>query len=157
MDNGINRVNRELNTFDVEFGKRLREERERRGLNQSDFGALGGVAKVAQLNYEKGYRVPSTHYLSNLRKHGVDVGYLLSGDRDMPVMGRLDAKLLSCAISAVQEAAKQGGYVFSGIEEATMILAVHDAMLAGRNAGQTAEQFASAILTGWSIGRSGGV
>lgn len=156
MDNSIDRVNRKLDNFDVEFGQRLREERERRGLNQADFGALGGIAKVAQLNYEKGYRVPDTHYLSNLRKHGVDVGYLLSGERDMPVMGRLDAKMLSTAIKAVQESAKEGGYVFSGTEEAAMILAVHDTMLAGRNAGQTAEQFASAMLAGWSIGRSGG-
>ena len=39
------------------IGQRLKEERERLGLNQTDFGLIGGVKKLAQLNYEKDERV----------------------------------------------------------------------------------------------------
>lgn len=61
------------------FSDRLREERARFGLNQSDFGALGKVTRSAQLNYEKGERSPDADYLSALVEHGVDVHYLLTG------------------------------------------------------------------------------
>ena len=36
--------------------ERLKEERERMGLSQEKFGAIGGVKKLAQINYEKGER-----------------------------------------------------------------------------------------------------
>lgn len=51
----------------------------RRGLSQTDFGALAGVTRTAQLNYEKGDRSPDADYLMALMGHGVDVMYLLSG------------------------------------------------------------------------------
>lgn len=63
------------------FGDRLREERERLGFNQSDFGALGGVKKQAQLNYEKGERSPDSMYLASIGKIGADILYLLTGER----------------------------------------------------------------------------
>ncbi|KAF1021870.1 MAG: hypothetical protein GAK30_01559 [Paracidovorax wautersii] len=66
------------------FSDRLVEERKRLGLNQSDFGALGGVKKHAQLNYESGLRNPDSSYLEAIALHGVDVGYLLTGVR-LPV------------------------------------------------------------------------
>lgn len=68
----------------TDFCTRLIEERKRLGLNQSDFGTLGGVTKDSQLNYEKGFRKPDSGYLEAIAAHGVDVGYLLTGIR-MPV------------------------------------------------------------------------
>jgi transcriptional regulator with XRE-family HTH domain len=70
-----------MNTFSAAFGARLREERDRKGLSQADFGALGGVGKLAQLNYEKGERLPSVEYLHGIGRHGVDTDYLLYGVR----------------------------------------------------------------------------
>lgn len=64
------------------FGKRLREERERLGLNQEAFGAIGGVKKLAQLKYEKGERAPDALYLAAIKNKGVDIVYLLTGERD---------------------------------------------------------------------------
>ncbi|MDR3378655.1 MAG: hypothetical protein P4M10_08220 [Verrucomicrobiae bacterium] len=65
------------------IGERLREERERLGMSQAAFGALGGVLKLAQLNYEKGARLPSYQYFDKLReKPEIDVGYILSGERE---------------------------------------------------------------------------
>jgi len=66
------------------FSERLVEERKRLGLNQEDFGAIAGVAKHSQLNYEKGTRIPDARYLIAIGERGVDVGYLLSGNRSEP-------------------------------------------------------------------------
>ena len=66
------------------FFERLIEERKRLGLNQEEFGALAGVGKHSQLNYEKGSRKPDADYLIALEAHGVDVTYLLTGKRSRP-------------------------------------------------------------------------
>ncbi|MCZ4341539.1 helix-turn-helix transcriptional regulator [Sphingomonadaceae bacterium G21617-S1] len=62
-----------------EFGRRLKEVRDLKRLDQTAFGALGGVSRNAQSNYESGARSPDTEYLEKLRDHGVDVAYLLTG------------------------------------------------------------------------------
>ncbi|MGY6037927.1 helix-turn-helix domain-containing protein [Aeromonas sp. AE23HZ002T15] len=62
-----------------DFHDRLREERERLGLTQAAFGAIGGVQKQAQFKYEKGERFPDAGYLMELSKVGVDTQYLLRG------------------------------------------------------------------------------
>lgn len=64
-----------------EMGIRLREERERKGLSQEEFGELGGVKKLAQHNYEKGVRAPDALYFSGLAEAGVDVAFVLTGQR----------------------------------------------------------------------------
>lgn len=61
------------------FSDRLRAERTRLGLSQTDFSALGGVGREAQVNYEKGARSPDVNYLTALIPHGVDVHFLLTG------------------------------------------------------------------------------
>ncbi|MCT7309711.1 helix-turn-helix domain-containing protein [Ralstonia sp. CHL-2022] len=68
-----------MNTSSI--AKRLREERKRLGLTQERFGAKGGVGKLAQLNYEKGERSPDAEYLAALTQIGVDVSYVLTGER----------------------------------------------------------------------------
>lgn len=63
------------------IGERLKEERQRLGLNQSDFAALAGVTKNSQLNYEKGERSPAADYLAAVAEKGVDVLYVVTGER----------------------------------------------------------------------------
>ena len=65
----------------LNFFERLSEIRKGMNLTQADFGALAGVTVTAQLNYEKGTRNPDTAYLERLAAHGVDVVYLLTGER----------------------------------------------------------------------------
>ncbi|MDR6500223.1 transcriptional regulator with XRE-family HTH domain [Burkholderia ambifaria] len=67
---------------DAKFSERLKEERKRLRLNQTAFAALGGIAKDAQLNYENGSRRPDSTYLEAIAAHGVDVAYLLTGQRN---------------------------------------------------------------------------
>lgn len=63
------------------IGNRLREERERLGFSQTDLAALAGASKNSQYNYEKGERSPDTAYLVAVAAHGVDVLYVVTGER----------------------------------------------------------------------------
>ncbi|MCP1508269.1 transcriptional regulator with XRE-family HTH domain [Pseudomonas marginalis] len=62
-------------------GERLREERERLGKNQTDFGASAGVSRGTQKAYELESSSPDLRYLSGLHALGVDVHYVLTGSR----------------------------------------------------------------------------
>lgn len=63
------------------IGERLKEERERLGLNQTEFSAHAGASKNTQYNYEKGERSPDANYLAAASGLGVDVLYVLTGER----------------------------------------------------------------------------
>lgn len=63
------------------FGERLREERKRLGMNQTEFALLGGIVKFTQLTYEKGDSTPNLEYLAKLEAAGVDAYYILTGKR----------------------------------------------------------------------------
>jgi transcriptional regulator with XRE-family HTH domain len=63
------------------FGERLRIERERLGLSQLSFAELGGVKRTTQHLYETGVRAPDMHYLERIKNSGVDLAYLVLGER----------------------------------------------------------------------------
>jgi transcriptional regulator with XRE-family HTH domain len=63
------------------LGDRLREERDRLGLNQTDFGLLLGVSRGTQKAYELGSGAPDIRYIAALEERGVDSIYVLSGQR----------------------------------------------------------------------------
>ncbi|KTC26543.1 hypothetical protein AO239_07365 [Pseudomonas sp. ICMP 19500] len=68
----------------MNIGERLREERVRLGFNQAEFAAFAGVAKTSQFNYEKGDRSPDADYLAAVAARGVDILYVVIGQR-LPV------------------------------------------------------------------------
>lgn len=68
------------------IGARLREERMRLGISQTDLATICSVAKNTQLNYEKDERSPDALYLVSAHDAGVDVMYVLFGRRD-PALG----------------------------------------------------------------------
>ncbi|WP_183781344.1 helix-turn-helix domain-containing protein [Pseudomonas sp. JAI115] len=65
----------------MNIGERLRQERVRLGTNQAEFATLAGVAKTSQFNYEKGERSPDSAYLAAVAERGVDVLYVVTGER----------------------------------------------------------------------------
>jgi len=69
----------------MSFGNRLREERSRLGLTQEALGEIGGVRKQAQLHYEKDERKPDSDYLAAVAEAGVDILYVVTGERSKPV------------------------------------------------------------------------
>jgi len=63
------------------IGERLKEERNRVGANQTVFAEQCGVTKNTQLAYEKGERSPDANYLAAAAAAGVDVQYVVTGER----------------------------------------------------------------------------
>ncbi len=66
------------------IGDRLKEERQRLGVNQTDMAALAGTTKKSQIDYEKGISFPNASYLAAIAGAGADVRYIVTGDRDAP-------------------------------------------------------------------------
>lgn len=61
------------------IGERLREERDRLAINQTDFGVAAGVSRGTQKAYELESSAPDTRYLCALQGMGVDVHFVLTG------------------------------------------------------------------------------
>jgi transcriptional regulator with XRE-family HTH domain len=80
MDTLVSIVKYFLDTF-MGIGARLREERELRGMSQSEFAALTGVHRKSQENYEADRRQPDAAYFVALAAAGADVLYILTGER----------------------------------------------------------------------------
>lgn len=66
----------------MSISDRLKEERERIGLNQADFAARGGASKHSQLDWEKGRATPNCAFMEAVAELGVDVRYVITGRRD---------------------------------------------------------------------------
>lgn len=66
------------------IGARLREERTRLGVSQTELAVACGIAKNTQLNYEKDDRSPDAAYLLLAKQMGIDVYYVLFGEH-LPV------------------------------------------------------------------------
>jgi len=64
-----------------EFGARLDAERERLGLSQTALAALAGTTKRTVFSWEKGKTAPDAFQLMQLRSAGMDVVYILTGQR----------------------------------------------------------------------------
>lgn len=90
------------------LGRRLREERERLGLSQEAFGAVGGVRRVTQYLYEQGDRSPSLEYLVRVAAAGADFGFLVIGQKGKDASGRLciDQDVLVAVYRLVDEFAR---------------------------------------------------
>ena len=70
----------------MSFGRRLRLERVKLGLNQQQFARSVGVSQPAQANYERDARFPNIDYLARAESLGVDLSYLIS---EVPLRRRL--------------------------------------------------------------------
>lgn len=61
------------------IGSRLKAERERIGMSQSDICSLTGVSRKSLFNYENDERSPDAEFLSTLGKSGFDIGFIICG------------------------------------------------------------------------------
>ena len=77
------------------IGLRLKEERERLGLNQTQLGTIGGVQKQSQLKYEGEITFPNAVYLAEVAKIGIDVNYVLFGTRAGSALTAEEEQLLA--------------------------------------------------------------
>ena len=77
------------------FGERLRQERSRLSLTQEAFAAIGGVKKLAQINYEQGKTFPDAGYLIALSSVGVDIAYVMLGTPTVDALAPDETELLA--------------------------------------------------------------
>ncbi len=66
----------------TEIGERLRTERRRLGLSQDAFAAAGGIRRTTLYQYERGDRRPSLDFLIKCTSVGLDLAYMMFGERD---------------------------------------------------------------------------
>jgi len=66
-------------------GMRLKAERKRLGLTQTVFAGLASTTKQTLFSWETGKTSPSAVQMRALAAHGVDVLYVLTGERSEPV------------------------------------------------------------------------
>ena len=96
-----------VNENNDQRGDRLRQERSRLGLSQKDFAALFGKKNMAVMRYEKGERVMGHDDLEALHAAGVDVYYLITGERTQPDLLSDDAKKLLTLWDAVEPSQRE--------------------------------------------------
>jgi transcriptional regulator with XRE-family HTH domain len=76
-----------------EISQRIVAERNRLGLNQSDFAWAGSVKRGSQVGYEGGNRTPSAEYLAGIAAIGADVQYIVTGARSRNLEAVTDPSL----------------------------------------------------------------
>jgi len=122
--------------MDIEIGARLKEERERLNLSQAALAEIGGKKKLAQLKYEQGESSPTAAYLAAARGIGLDVLYVITGERTAQHLAPDEAELLALfraaplAVKAAAIGALQGG---TGKPSAGVVVTGSNNRTAGRN------------------------
>jgi len=130
------------------LGKRLREERERLGMTQEEFGALGGVLRETQYLYEQGKRTPSVEYLLGVVAGGASLEFLAFGERgrDQRQNLCLDREVLAAAYKLVDEFVRDSkGQPFSPGRRARIFDAICEAV-----AGKSQSEIDWSVVSAWS-------
>ncbi len=63
------------------IASRLREERQRFCTSQLELASIGNVTPQTQRKYENGERHPNTAYLVRIANAGIDIQYVITGER----------------------------------------------------------------------------
>ena len=85
------------------FFERLREERDALGITQDAMAAKAGISKRSYCAYEAGETAPSAKLLAALAGMGVDIAYLLTGQRGGAVQAAPPPPALSRRALAVAQ------------------------------------------------------
>ncbi len=78
------------------LGERIKEERERLGWSIPEFAAVAGAGKNTVIDWQNGKSSPKASQLADLARSGVDVLYILTGNREpmAPALSPREAALL---------------------------------------------------------------
>ncbi|WP_288408004.1 helix-turn-helix transcriptional regulator [uncultured Herbaspirillum sp.] len=84
-----------LRVFMNTIGERLKAERTRLGFNQTEFAAVGGVQRRAQVFYEQDERRPDAGYLQAVARLGVDIQFVVTGVKSSQALTVEEEQLLA--------------------------------------------------------------
>lgn len=118
-------------TTNVQIGARLRAERARLHLKQVDVATAAHVSKTTQIKYESGARSPDAQYLAALQPLGVDVLFVVTGQRSQPAS--VDTSLVSIPRYVVSASAGGGCVNEPGAEYLVGAVCVTTAWLTARH------------------------
>ncbi len=92
------------------IGNRIKEERDRLGFSQMAFAGVAEATRNSQLNWEKGTAFPNAAVLAAWSKIGVDVLYIVTGERSVDIEKSLaaDEEVLLNAYRAAPVAVRNG-------------------------------------------------
>lgn len=108
------------------IGQRLREERERLGMSQPNFAAIAGTTKQTLFSWETGKTAPDGFQMAALAAQGVDVLYILTGERNpaMPATDPAEQVLLDsyrrCGAQAKQNLIQTAALLSAGLGSSAM-------------------------------------
>lgn len=102
------------------IGSRLREERERLALNQESFAELAGAKRRTLIDWEKGVSSPTAVQLQLLSDAGVDVQFVITGQRVIP-SGILDEVKLEQSIEQSEKLMQLAGKRYTSAQKAKII------------------------------------
>ncbi|MDE9487244.1 XRE family transcriptional regulator [Xenorhabdus bovienii] len=88
------------------IGSRIKEERERLGLSQTDFANMTGDSSHVQASYESNQIAPEGLYLQKITRHGCDTLYIITGYRRRPINISTDEQELIENYRAMNEASR---------------------------------------------------
>lgn len=126
-------------------------------MSQREFGALGGVLKLAQMNYEKGARVPSAEYLYSLTLHGIDAHYLLTGRKSADAEAfhpGIDRQMLAASVDTVWRFSKDAQPALGSEDFASCVSLLYSTFsLVGREVTrETADELGVLLVTAFIAG-----
>ncbi|MBX9836006.1 MAG: helix-turn-helix domain-containing protein [Burkholderiaceae bacterium] len=115
----------------MHLGERIKEERERLGLNQADFAELADSTRKTLFNWESGAATPNATVLAAWAAHGLDVLYVVTGQRSlsMPATDPAEQVLLDsyrrCGAQAKQNLIQTAALLSAGLGGLGVATAAH--------------------------------
>lgn len=113
------------------IGQRLREERERLGMSQPNFAAIAGTTKQTLFSWETGKTAPDGFQIAALAAQGVDILYVLTGQRSpsIPAADPAEQVLLDsyrrCGAQAKQNLIQTAALLSAGLGGLGVATAAH--------------------------------
>lgn len=113
----------------INFGARLRKERERLGHTQESFGASGGVTRLTQSKYEKGESSPTMGYMIGIEGIGADFNYIMTGNfanyKNSEDVHNEHASLAAAVVEELEKAIISRGAFFSPEKKARLVATIY--------------------------------
>lgn len=103
----------------MNIGLRIKEERERIKLSQTSFGDIGEMGKTTVQAWERGTAFPNAQFLALAAEFGVDVYYIITGQRlaNTAATPTELAYLRNCRALPTAEARSDGLYMLNALRK----------------------------------------
>jgi len=103
----------------MSIGQRIKEERERLKLSQTSFGEIGDMGKTTVQAWERGTAFPNAAFLEVAATFGVDVYYVITGQRlaNTAATPTELAYLRNCRALPTTEAKADGLYMLNALRK----------------------------------------